>query len=143
MHFTPDECANYYSAGSQVCGIVYRRWRLRPRERLSCCGRPSAGGRGHFAAALDGCTRGTAATELVPSDRHLQGIAEKGRIGWQKISDYNKRSRIEAAIGRYRQVIGDGLRSRKDGRWTTEVGVAVHVLNRIPELGHPISVRIG
>jgi hypothetical protein len=71
------------------------------------------------------------------------GIAEKGRIGWQKMSGYNKRSRVEAAIGRYKQVIGDGLRSRKDGRRTTEVGVAVHVLNRMLELGRPISVRIG
>ena len=44
--------------------------------------------------------------------------------------------------GRYKQVIGDGLRSRKDGRRSTEVGVAVHVLNKMLELGRPISVRI-
>jgi hypothetical protein len=86
---------------------------------------------------------GTAATEPTQRDRHLQGIAEKGRIGWQKMSGYNKRSRVEAAIGRYMQVIGGGLRSRKDGRRTTEVGVAVHVLNRMLEVGRPISVRIG
>jgi hypothetical protein len=59
------------------------------------------------------------------------------------MSGYNQRSRVEAAIGRYKQVIGDGLRSRKDGRRTTEVGVAVHVLNWMLELGRPISVRIG
>jgi hypothetical protein len=76
-------------------------------------------------------------------DRHLQGIAEKGRIGWQKMSGYNRRSRVEAAIGRYKQVIGDGLRSRKDQRRTTEVGVSVHVLNRMLELGRPDSVRLG
>jgi hypothetical protein len=33
-------------------------------------------------------------------------------MGWQKVSGDNKRSRVEAAIGRYKQVIGDGLRSR-------------------------------
>jgi hypothetical protein len=85
----------------------------------------------------------TAPTEPTQRDRHLQGIAEKGRIGWQKISGYNKRSRVEATIGRCKQVIGDGLHSRKDQRRTTEVGVAVHVLNWMLELGRPNSVRIG
>ena len=62
-------------------------------------------------------------------------------MGWQKASGYNRRSLVEAAIGRYKQVIGDGLRFRKDGRRTAEVGVAVYVLNRILELGRPISIR--
>jgi hypothetical protein len=63
-------------------------------------------------------------------------------LGWQKASGYNKRSRVEAAIGRNKQVIGDGLRSRKDTRRSTEIGVAVNVLNRMLELGRRISVRI-
>src|SRR3954469_1370612 len=86
----------------------------------------------------------SATAEAAPTqrDRHLQGIAEKGRIGWQKASGYTRRSRVEAAIGRYKQVIGDGLRFHKDERHTTEVGVAVHVLNRMLALGRPISVRI-
>jgi hypothetical protein len=80
----------------------------------------------------------TTASEPTQRDRHLHGIGEKGRIGWQKISRYSKRSRVEAAIGRYKQVIGDGrpstrgrVRSRKDERRTTEVGVSVHALNRM------------
>jgi hypothetical protein len=84
----------------------------------------------------------TAETEPTQRDCHLQCIAEKGRIGWQKMSGYNMRSRVETAIGRYKQVIGDGLRSRKDERRVTEVAVAVHVLNRMLDLGRPISVRI-
>jgi hypothetical protein len=63
-------------------------------------------------------------------------------MGWQKVSGYSKRSRVEAAIGRYKQVIGDGLRFRKDGRRTTEIGVAIRILNQMLELGRPISVRI-
>jgi hypothetical protein len=59
------------------------------------------------------------------------------------MSGYNKRSRVEAAIGRYKQVIGDGLHSRKDQRRTTEVGVSVHVPNRMLELGRPDSARVG
>jgi hypothetical protein len=37
---------------------------------------------------------GTVATEPTQRARHLQCIAEKGRIGWQKASGYNKRSRL-------------------------------------------------
>ena len=84
----------------------------------------------------------TAETQPTQRDRHLQCIAEKGRIGWQKVSGYTKRSRVETAIGRYKQVVGDGLRFRQDRRRTTEVAVAVHVLNRMLELGRPISVRV-
>ena len=64
-------------------------------------------------------------------------IAEKGRAGWQKALGYTRRAKVEAAIGRWKQVIGDGLRSRMDERRTTEVNVAVHVLNRMLELGRP------
>jgi len=84
----------------------------------------------------------TAETAPTQRDRHLQLIADKGRMGWQKASGYNRRARIKATIGRFKQVIGDGLRSRTDQRRATEVDVAVHVLNRMLELGRPISVRI-
>ena len=84
----------------------------------------------------------TAESAPTQRDRHLQCIAEHGRMGWQKTSSYNIRARAEAAIGRFKRVIGDGLRSRKDERRASEVAVAVHALNRMLELGRPISVRI-
>jgi hypothetical protein len=45
-------------------------------------------------------------------------------------------------MSRYKQVIGDGLRSHTNKRRATEVNVAVHVLNRMLGLGRPNSVRI-
>ena len=84
----------------------------------------------------------TAETAPTQRDRHLQLIADKGRMGWQKASGYNRRARIEATMGRFKGVIGDGLRSRTDQRRATEVEIAVHVLNRMLELGRPESVRI-
>jgi hypothetical protein len=83
-----------------------------------------------------------AATAPTQRDRHLQCIAEMGRMSWQKASGYNSRAKIEAAIGRWKQVIGDGLRSRRNERRATEVDVAVHALNRMLELGRPSYVRI-
>jgi hypothetical protein len=84
----------------------------------------------------------TAETAPTQRDRHLQLIAERGRMAWQKASGYTRRSRAEATIGRYKRVIGDGLRSRTDQRRATEMDVAVHVLNRMLELGRPTYVRI-
>ena len=84
----------------------------------------------------------TAETAPTQRDHHLQFIAKHGRAAWQKASGYTTRARVEATIGRFKQVIGDGLRSRTDERPATEVGVAVHALNRMLELGRPISVRI-
>ena len=84
----------------------------------------------------------TAETAPTQRDRHLQLIAEKGRMGWQKASGYNRRALAEATIGRFKRVIGDGLRSRTEQRQATEMNVAVAVLNRMLELGRPKSVRI-
>ena len=84
----------------------------------------------------------TAETAPTQRDQHLQLIAEHGRMGWQKASGYNRRALAEATIGRFKRVIGDGLRSRTDQRQATEMNVAVAVLNRMLELGRPKSVRI-
>ncbi len=72
-----------------------------------------------------------AETGPTQRDRHLHSIAEHGRAAWQKASGYTKRYRAEAAISRFKQMIGDGLGSRTDERRATEVDVAVHALNRM------------
>src|SRR3954463_6428924 len=60
-----------------------------------------------------------AETAPTQRDRHLHLIAEKGRMGWQKATGYNARARAEAAISRYKRVIGDGLHARTDRRRVT------------------------
>src|SRR3954447_4056179 len=57
-------------------------------------------------------------------------------------SGYTKRARAETAISRFKRVIGDELRSHTDERRATEMDVAVHVLNRMLDLGRPTYVRI-
>ncbi|MEO8714622.1 MAG: IS5 family transposase [Acetobacteraceae bacterium] len=63
----------------------------------------------------------TAESEPTQRDRHVQFIAEHGRRAWQKASGYTKRARAEAAIGRWKQVIVDGLRARTEERRAIEV----------------------
>jgi hypothetical protein len=84
----------------------------------------------------------TAETAPTQRDRHLEVIAARGRMGWQKVSGYNWRALIEADIGRFKRVIGDTLRSHTDGRQGTEMAIAVRALNRMLELGRPEYVRI-
>jgi hypothetical protein len=86
----------------------------------------------------------SAAAETAPTQRdcHLQCIAERGRMGWQRASGYNDRALVEADISRWKRVIGDELRSHTIGRQETEVAIAADVLNRMLELGRPNYVRI-
>jgi hypothetical protein len=81
--------------------------------------------------------------ETAPTqrDRHLQSIAEHGRIGWQKRSGYTRRALVETAISRLKRVIGDALRSRTEQRRATEIAIAASALNRMLELGRPKSIR--
>ncbi len=85
---------------------------------------------------------GTAGTAPSQRDRHLRCIAERGRMGWQRASGYNRRALVEADVSRWKRVIGDGLRSQTDGRQATEVAIAADVLNRMLDLGRPEYVRI-
>jgi len=84
----------------------------------------------------------TAETAPTQRDGHLQSITEYGRMAWQNASGYNKRARVEATMGRWKQVIGDELRAHTDERRATEVAVAVHALNRMLEFGRPSYVRV-
>ena len=84
----------------------------------------------------------TAQSAPTQRDRHLRHIAERGRVAWQKASGYVTRARAEATIGRYKQVIGDELRSRTNEGRATEVDVSVHALNRMLELGRPSYIRL-
>jgi len=84
----------------------------------------------------------TADTDPTPRDRHIQLIAETGRMTWQRACGYNLRARVEGQVERWKQVIGDALRFHTDEAQATEVAIAAEVLNRMLDLGRPISVRV-
>jgi transposase len=74
-------------------------------------------------------------------DRHVQLIAEKGRMAWQKTTNYGRRSLVETAIGRYKHIIGSTLRARLDNGRAGEAAISVHVLNRMIRIAKPVSIR--
>jgi hypothetical protein len=83
----------------------------------------------------------TATSSPTQRDLHVLEVGEHGRMNWQKASGYNMRSKVEAAISRYKSVIGDTLKSRHDARRATEVATAVKSLNRMNQLGRAKFVR--
>ena len=84
----------------------------------------------------------SAETDPTQRDRHLQIIAERGRMGWQKASGYNARAGAEGAMSRYKRIIGDTLRSHSRLEQEAETRIAVAVLNRMLDLGRPQSARV-
>jgi hypothetical protein len=86
----------------------------------------------------------SAVMDTVPSlrDWHIQIIQEKGRTGWQKAVGYGKRALVETALFRYKAPIGPTLRARKFEAQQVEARVACSVLNRMTQLGRPISQRV-
>ncbi len=90
----------------------------------------------------DAVLSATADTDPSQRDRHIQAIAGKGRMAWQRDSGYNERARVEGQFARWKQVIGDGLLFHSDEARATEVAIAAQVLNRMLDLGCPNSVRV-
>jgi hypothetical protein len=91
---------------------------------------------------VDAVLRATAETVPTQRDRHIQAINEQGRMAWQRDSGYNLRARVEGQIGRWKRVLGDGLRFHTDEAQAAEIAIAVEVLNRMLDLGRPNSVRV-
>jgi len=101
----------------------------------------------------------TAETAPTQRDRHLQFIAEHGvcrlaeslrlheagssRSGHRQVQAGDRRRAKPVKVPRAQHVeYRRRVRPRTDERRATEVDVAVHALNRMLELGRPISVRI-
>jgi len=74
-------------------------------------------------------------------DHHIAAITTDGRMKWQAVTGYGKRSLVETAIGRYKAIIGRRLRVRSFGAQQTEVAIGCTVLNRMLSCARPKSVR--
>ena len=84
----------------------------------------------------------TVDTEPTQRDRHIQLIKERGRLGWQRVVGYGRRSLGEVAMLRYKVLIGRSLHARALPTQKTEAKVACKVINIMTGLGMPVSRRI-
>ncbi len=79
--------------------------------------------------------------EPSPRDVHLLMIVWLGRLGWQEVTGYGSRALVETAMGRYKPIIGERLRSRGEAAQRTEAIVGIAVLNRMLGAARSHSVR--
>jgi len=75
-------------------------------------------------------------------DGHIRTIKQQGRIAWQKKTNYGLRSYVELAIQRYKRIFGNTLKARALLQQKTEAWIAASALNRMTNLGMPVSVKI-
>jgi len=76
-----------------------------------------------------------------PRDRHIQLMAERGRMAWQRLTGYGRRNVVEATMARYKRLIGPKLRARHRDAQAGEVALGVQVLNRMIREAKPVIVR--
>ena len=75
-------------------------------------------------------------------DRHIRLIVAKGRMAWQQTTDYGRRSFADAAVGRYKAIIGPKLRARLLPAQQGGVATAAEALNRMIRAAKPVSTRV-
>ena len=76
-------------------------------------------------------------------DRTVTLVKQLGRRRWKKVSGYHRQGRVENTFFRYKSIIGDGLRARSPAGQGSEAVLGCEILNRMTELGRPVSYRIG
>jgi len=74
-------------------------------------------------------------------DHHIECIAQRGRLAWQRITGYNLRNYAELAMQRYKRVFGNTMKARALPQQKTEAWISVSALNRMTNLGMPVSVK--
>lgn len=85
--------------------------------------------------ALPGSSQHNTRNEAVDTIKH------QGRMTWQRITEYGLRALVELAVLRYKTIIGPKMKARELPQQKTEADVSVRVLNRMTNLGMPVSVK--
>ena len=75
-------------------------------------------------------------------NRTVNRIKKVGRRQWKKEARYHRQARAENTFFRYKQLLGNRLRSRHPGNQRTEARLACKILNRMLLLGAPKSQAI-
>jgi Transposase DDE domain len=75
-------------------------------------------------------------------ERHTAEIASRGRMAWQRLHGYGKRSLVETAISRLKRINGGRLTSRTIGAQQNEVAIHIKIANHNIMLARPVSERV-
>ncbi len=75
-------------------------------------------------------------------DNHIRVIDQHGRIAWQKKTGFGLRNYAELAMQRYKRIFGNAMKARALPQQKTEAWLSASALNRMTNLGMPVSFRI-
>ena len=95
---------------------------------------------GRHSAALFGGARRPSRHAAEPTRPAHPAHPRQGRMAWQKVTGYGRRSLAETGTGRYKALIGPRLRPNSSAQ-QGEIATAVQVLNRMIRTAKPVSVR--
>lgn len=71
----------------------------------------------------------------------IRVIDQHGRIAWQKKTGYGLRNYAELAVERYKRIFGKAMKARAVPQQKTEAWISASTLNRMTNLGMPVSVK--
>ena len=74
-------------------------------------------------------------------DKTIQSVRKLNMEKWKEISGYHRRSRVETAMYRYKQIMGDKLMARNKENQKTEYRIACNILNKMASLGLPEKIK--
>lgn len=77
-----------------------------------------------------------------PRDQALRSIRKHGRKKWKREADYHRRSLSETTMFRHKTAFGGKVLSRKFENQATELLCQCAMLNRMIQLGKPVSVPV-
>jgi hypothetical protein len=75
-------------------------------------------------------------------NQHVDVINKQGRMAWQKQTNYGRRALVELAMLRYKTIIAPKMKARELSQQRTEAAVSVRVLNRMTNIGMPVSIKV-
>lgn len=81
-------------------------------------------------------------SEYSVRNKAIADINRHSRKHWKRKTGYHKRSLVETAFFRYKTIIGDRLKSRKFDNQKTEVKIGCAILNRMAQIGMPVSCKV-
>ena len=76
-------------------------------------------------------------------DKTIRRVGKIGRRRWKKESGCHRQARVENVFFRFKPIIGDRLRARSSDGQVVEARLACNILNRLRNLGSPVSVPFG
>jgi hypothetical protein len=79
---------------------------------------------------------------LSQRGRHARFIAQHGRSGWEKATGYGCRNLVEATFSRLKRSFGDRLHGRSLPAQKVEAAILAQALNRMAEIGMPVTERV-